>query len=106
MPPEPGTGWIIDASADLAFGVANIVFDRPLAPGVPDNSNWIVHADGEQWEATGVGNIVGNSVMINIVRTGLPTALQVVDYVPSGVPITDTLGNPAPEQTNVPLTLL
>ncbi len=88
------------------FGVANIVFDRALTPGVPDNSNWIVHADGEQWEATGIGNIVGNSVMLNIVRTGLPTPLQVVDYVPSGTPITDLLGQDAPEQTNVPLTLV
>ena len=105
VPPSPVGPLIVSATLDAAFGSILILFDRALQPGVPDNANWQCHADGEVWDAVGVGNIFGNAVMLNMLRTGIPSALQVVDYFGVGVPIKDLSGLDAPVQTDVPLML-
>lgn len=106
VPPSPVGPRIIGATLDLLSGGCVVNFDRPLLVEPVDGTNWQAHADGNVWDGNGGGIITGSDVFIPLLRSGIASPLQVIDYFATGAPIRAADGTPAEVQTDVPLVVV
>lgn len=81
-----------------------VTFDQPLAPGVPDLSNWTFRFAGTRYSCILPASISDNKVTLQGSNQGPDPGPDVCTYSPPPFDIENLEGAPAVAFTNFPIT--